>query len=158
MVTWLVFRPGYASRSTEEGRPLLSFIESVRDEYGVNLRYFSSTPELIDYINRGQSRSRMKIVGFEYYGHSNRYAFMFDYSNGLMGASKSWLHQSELGRINASAFDRNAFCQSWGCHTGESMSRYWQSATGVPMMGAIGKTDYSNGYRPVLSPGGRWAR
>jgi hypothetical protein len=158
LVTWLVYRPGYVNRASEDGRPLISFIESVRDTYKVNLVYFSSTNELINYINRGQNRSRNKVVGFEFYGHSNRYAFMFDYSNALMGASKAWLHEKELGRINASAFDRNAFCQSWGCHTGESMSRYWRSATGVPMMGAVGKTDYSNGYRPFLSPGGRWAR
>ena len=41
------------------------------------------------------------------------------------------------------------------------MSKKWRRATGVPMIGAVGKTDYSVMYRndwlPVLSKG-RWTR
>jgi hypothetical protein len=47
--------------------------------------------------------------------------------------------------------------KSWGCHTGESMSRLWREATGTRMWGAIGKTDYSTGELPALSSvGGKW--
>ena len=60
---------------------------------------------------------------------------------------------------------RNAFVKSWGCHTGESMSEKWKNATGTPMIGAIGRTDYSsrdealNGIIPVLSSAdGRWVQ
>jgi hypothetical protein len=87
---------------------------------------------------------------------------MFDYSNEIDSGSKSWLHENELSRINRGIFARGARVKSWGCHTGESMSKKWRRATGVPMIGAIGKTDYApmhrNGWLPVLSRGGRWAR
>jgi hypothetical protein len=37
------------------------------------------------------------------------------------------------------------------------MSKKWKAATGVPMWGAIGKTDFSTGELPALStPGGHW--
>jgi hypothetical protein len=40
------------------------------------------------------------------------------------------------------------------------MTKKWRRATGKKMIGAIGKTDYSNGHLrnwvPGLSPGGRW--
>ena len=56
---------------------------------------------------------------------------------------------------------KRAVVKSWGCHTGESMSKKWKRATGVPMIGAVGKTDYSVMYRnnwlPALSKG-RWTR
>lgn len=161
-ITWLVYREGYERRAAEEGRPLISFIESVRDKYGVNLVWFNTTDQFLNYINRGQDRSRMKIINFEYYGHSNRACFCFDYSNLIANASKVWLHENELrGAVKGRAFARNAFIKSWGCHTGESMSQKWRQATGRKMIGAVGKTDYSYGYRhnwiPQLSAGdGRW--
>jgi len=99
----------------------------------------------------------MKIVDLEYFGHSNRACFMFDYSNVLDSASKSWLHEDELTKINRRAFARSAFVKSWGCHTGESMSTKWRAATGVRMIGAIGKTQYMMEELPVLvSQTDRW--
>ncbi len=158
-IGWLVYRPGYITRSVQDGRDLISFIESVRDKYRVRLIYFNSTDQLIDYINSAPHRGRLPITGFEYYGHSNKACFMFDYSNVVDSASKAWLHEAELRRIRRSAFHRKAFIKSWGCHTGESMSKYWRLAVGIPMIGAIGKTDYSPGYIPVLSSkNGRWTR
>jgi hypothetical protein len=65
-----------------------------------------------------------------------------------------------LKRIHRGIFTHNAVVKSWGCHTGESMSKFWRQATGKRMIGAIGKTDYSkcpaNGWIPQLSPGARW--
>ena len=58
-------------------------------------------------------------------------------------------------------FARNAFVKSWGCHTGESMSKKFYEATGTRMIGAIGRTDYSNQrrgaqrYHPRAQFGGR---
>jgi hypothetical protein len=52
-----------------------------------------------------------------------------------------------------------ALVKSWGCPTGESMSKKWRRATRVPMVGAIGKTDYSVMYRNDWLPGlsrARW--
>ncbi len=155
-ITWLVYRPGYVTRATEDGDPLISWIESVRDKYRVRLVWIDSGEDVIRYLNSGQNRRRNKVALFEYYGHSNRHAFMFDYSNDISGASTAWLHERDLGKIRRSAFDRDAECRSYGCHTGESMSRVWREATGVRMWGAMGKTDYSDPLNPKISPGGFW--
>ncbi|MBE7494964.1 MAG: hypothetical protein HS117_08465 [Verrucomicrobiaceae bacterium] len=161
-ITWLVYRDGYVRRAASERQPLTQHIESVPQAYPfINLVWFRTTDELIRYINSGQPRGRMKISGFEYFGHSNKYCFMFDYSSELYAVSTTWLHQADLGRINRSAFARNAHCQSWGCHTAESMSAVWKKHTGVWMVGATGKTDYSHmherGWHVGLSDG-RWVR
>jgi hypothetical protein len=99
----------------------------------------------------------MKIAGFEYFGHSNRACFMFDYSNVLDSASKSWLHENELSKIDRRAFAHGAYVRSWGCHTGESMSKKWYRATGTHMIGAIGKTQFMMEELPILtSTDGKW--
>jgi hypothetical protein len=156
-ITWLVYRKGYVERAAQEKTDLLGFIESVRDKFNLNLVYFDQGQDVINYLNSGQPRSQMKVAFFEFFGHSNKACFMFDYSNGLDSASKSWLHESELVKINRSAFARNAAVRSWGCHTGESMSKKWRSAVGNRMYGAVGKTQYMTHELPILSsPGGRW--
>ena len=158
-ITLLVYRPGYVTRAREDGDPLISHIESVRDKYKVRLVWFSTTSEMINYVNRGQNRSRMKVSGFEYFGHSNKYCFVFDYSNEILGASKVFLHQSQLSQFERKVFAKGAYCKSWGCHSGESMSGAFRKATGRKMIGAVGKTDYSEVWKqtlPFVSPGGRW--
>ena len=83
---------------------------------------------------------------------------MFDYSNEIGSASKVWLHETELkNKLNHGIFARDAHVQSWGCYTGESMSKMWYQATGTKMFGAIGKTQYMTNELPVLvSASGRW--
>jgi len=60
----------------------------------------------------------------------------------------------------SSAFASNAYIQSWGCHTGEAMSAQWKKATGLWMIGANGKTDYTDlelhGNLPHIGVGARW--
>jgi hypothetical protein len=160
-ITWLVYRDGYVRRAASERQPLTQNIESVPQAYPfIKLVWFRSTDELIRYINSGMSRWSTKISGFEYFGHSNMYSFMFDYSSDVYANSTCWLHQADLNRINGSAFAKNAYCRSWGCHTAESMSREWKRHTGVWLVGAKGKTDYSHmherGWHVGLSPGSRW--
>ncbi len=160
-ITWLVYKPGYSRRAARQDHTdLIGNIISVRDKYGVNLVFFDSADQLINYLNAGQPRNQVKIANFEFYGHSNRACFMFDYSNEIDSASKVWLHESDLKKIHRGLFTRDAFVKSWGCHTGESMSKEWRDATGKKMIGAIGKTNYADGHLrgwvPALSPGGRW--
>lgn len=158
-ITWLVFRPSYVTRAREDSNNLLSHIESVKDAYGVKLVYFDRTSQLIDYLNNGQPRDRVKIATLEYFGHSNKACFLFDYSNNIDSASKVWLHENELKQIRRGIFERNAYVKSWGCHTGESMSKKWAAATGTKMIGAVGKTQYMTEELPIIStPGGRWVR
>ena len=157
LITWLVYSPGYRTRIAQENQDLFGIIRSVEQAYAVRLVFFKRTQELIDHINHGHPRSTTKIIDFEYFGHSNKACFMFDYSNEIDSASKVWLHEDELSRIKRSSFAPNAFVKSWGCHTGESFSQKWHRATGTKMWGAIGKTQYLTHDLPVLSShNGRW--
>jgi hypothetical protein len=156
-ITWLVYKQGYIDRAQQEKQDLLSHIESVRDKYHLNLVWFQNGSDVIDYLNNGQPRNRLKVAGFEFFGHSNKACFMFDYSNVLDSASKSWLHETQLNKILHRDFAYRAYIKSWGCHTGESMSKKWYNATGTHMIGAIGKTQFMMEELPILSsPGGKW--
>ena len=157
LLTWLVYKPGYVDRAKQDGADLIGNINSVRDKYNLHLVYFDNGGQVIDYLNNGQPRDRVKVGGFEYFGHSNRACFMFDYSNVVDSSSKAWLHEKELTRIDRRVFAHNAFVKSWGCHTGEEMSAYWRKATGTRMWGALGKTQFMTEELPILiSEGGKW--
>lgn len=164
VITWLVYKPSYVRRGTrQEKRDLLNDLKSIQQKFNVHLVFFSTQKELIDYLNAGKPRESIKIADLEYFGHSNKCCFMFDYSNEIDSGSKVWLHETELGRINRADFIPHAFIKSWGCHTGESMSALWRRATGQRMIGAIGSTDYSGsdapGWHPTLgSSNGRWVQ
>ena len=158
-ITWMVYKPGYLKRQEQEKINLLSFIDSVRDKWNVKLVYFEKGPEVINYLNFGQPRDQVKIADFEYFGHSNKACFLFDYSNEVDSASKAWLHENDLSNLHRGLFTKDAFVKSWGCHTGESMSRKWASATGSRMWGAQGRTMYQMEDLPIIStPGGKWTR
>lgn len=161
LITWLVYKPAYIRRGQrQEKTDLISNILSVSNKYNVNLIWFKTGDDVINYLNAGRPRDQVKIANFEFYGHSNRACFMFDYSNEIDSASKSWLHEDELFKIRRGIFTRNPFIKSWGCYTGESMSKYWRRATGKRMIGAVGKTNYADGHLrgwiPALSTGSRW--
>jgi hypothetical protein len=156
-ITWLVYGPGYKDRAVQEKQDLFAVIGTVRDKYNLKLIYFSKGNEVINYLNNGQPRDSLKVADFEYFGHSNRACFMFDYSSNIESACKSWLHQDELKQINGRVFARGAFIKSWGCHTGEEMSKKWYAATGTQMWGVIGKTQYMLDELPVIvGTNARW--
>jgi hypothetical protein len=164
-VTLLIYLDGYRSRSAQEKRDLIPLIYSVRDAYQLNLIPIENGDDVIRYLNSGKPRRQIKIADFEYFGHSNQDAFMFDYSNQVSNSSKSLLHENQLEELHRGLFASGAYVKSWGCYTGEGMSQKFRAATGVPMIGAVGKVDYSNrqdalnGIVPVLSSvGGRWTR
>ena len=158
-ITWLVYGPGYKRRQAQEKENLFSLIDSVRAKYNLKLVYFKTADDVCDYLNRGEDRSLYKIASFDYFGHSNRACFMFDYSNEIGSASKCWLHETELKqKLHRGIFARNAAVQSWGCYTAQSMSTLWREATGAKMLGATCKTQYMTNELPVLvSPTGKWS-
>jgi len=149
-ITWLVYGPGYKDRAVQEKQDLFAHISTVRDKFNLKLVYFAKGDEVINYLNNGQPRDSLKVADFEYFGHSNRACFMFDYSSNIESACKAWLHQDELKKINGRVFAKNAFIKSWGCHTGEEMSKKWYAATGTHMWGVIGKTQYMMDELPVI--------
>ena len=144
-LTWLIYRPAYVSRDREDAvrrPPYTCYTSEILEragKVGARIEWFSSKDSLISYIN---NRSRGKIANLEFFVHSNKYAFLFDYSNEVMGVSTCYLHCVDLRRIHRGLFTSNAHVQSWGCHTAEYMSGVWKKTTGVPLIGAIGKTDY----------------
>ncbi|MGI8481744.1 MAG: hypothetical protein ACR2MF_06755 [Chthoniobacterales bacterium] len=156
-ITWLVYKQGYIDRGAQEHQNLLEFLDSVRDKFNLNLVYIRDGTDVINYLNNGQPRDQMKVAFLEYFGHSNKACFMFDYSSNVDSASKSFLHQSQFVGINRNVFTRNAAVRSWGCHTGEMMSKKWREATGIRMWGVIGKTQYMTDELPMLVPiGAKW--
>ena len=157
-ITWLVYKQGYVDRAAQEKQDLLGFLDSVRDAFNLNLVYFQNGDDVINYLNSGQPRDQVKVAFFEYFGHSNKACFMFDYSSNVDSASKSYLHQSQLAGIKKSSFTRDAQIRSWGCHTGEMMSQKWRQAVGNKMWGVVGKTQYMTHELPVIAtpPGGKW--
>lgn len=158
-VTWLVFKPAYERRSTEMNVDLLPEITKLADSVGAALYWFNTTQELFNYLNAGQNRKQLPIADFEFFGHSNKACFMFDYSNDFDSMAQYFLHANMLTRIDPSDFAKDATAKSWGCHSGEYFSSVWKKQLGFPMTGAIGKTDYSNGGIPFLSGAdGSWAQ
>ena len=158
-ITWLVYKPAYEARAKQEKNDLIGHIESVRDAFKIKLIFFNKAEEVINYLNYGQNRDQVKIADFEFFGHSNRACWMFDYSNNLDSASKCWLHEDDLKQLRRGIFAKDAFVKSWSCHTGEEMSKKFKSATGIAMIGAIGKTQYMTDELPILSSeGGKWVK
>jgi hypothetical protein len=157
-ITWLVYKQGYLDRASQEHQDLVAYINSVRDKYNLNLVWFNRGPEeVINYLNRGQNRESCKVAGFEYFGHSNKACFMFDYSSNVDSSAKSWLHEADFTKIDRRIFARGVYAKSWGCHTGEEMSKKWYSATGTRMIGALGKTQFMMEELPILtSQNGKW--
>lgn len=155
-LVWMVFKPGYQTRGREDGKPYTTWIAEVAAKRRATLVWFESGPAFIRALN---ARPRRSVETLDYFGHSNRHAFMFDYGNTVMAASSAWLHERDLPRLKSAVFARGALCKSWGCHSGESMSKVWKSRVGIPLEGAKGATDYtviSFGRLPVVK--GAWSR
>ncbi|RYD38824.1 MAG: hypothetical protein EOP87_00620 [Verrucomicrobiaceae bacterium] len=155
-IVWMVHQKSYQARGREDGKPYTSWINEQAAKRRVTLIWVNSTGDLIRAIN---SRPRGAIQTFDYFGHSNRHAFMLDYGSEIMAASTAWLHERDLPKIKSSVFSKNAYCKSWGCHTGESMTKVWRNTVGIPLEGAKGKTLYTSvgqGKMPLVDGG--WAR
>lgn len=158
-ITWLVYRPSYVERGAEMVDDLVSDVTEKANKAGVNLFWFDRPIQLINYLNHGKDRKTTPIALFEYFGHSNKACFLFDYSNEIDGMSTAFLHVNDLAKIDRTIFAPDAQAKSWGCHSGELYSGAWKTHFGIPMVGAIGKTDYSHGGLPFLSSdGGHWAQ
>ena len=150
-ITWFVYQPAYETRSRQEGQNLVANINALRATLGVKLKYFRRTEEVVAYLNAGQPRDQVKIADLEYFGHSNKACWMFDYSNCVDSASKVWLHEDEFHQLAPGIFAKDAFVKSWGCHTGESMSQKFRRTAGLKMWGATGRTQYNTWELPTLA-------
>jgi hypothetical protein len=155
-LVWLVYRSGFEARGREDGKPYTKWIAEQAAKRKATLIWFDSGG---DYINKINSRPRGSVQTFDYFGHSNKYAFMFDYGSEIMAVSNAWLHERDIPRLKSSIFAPNAYCKSWGCHTGQSMSKVWKNHLGIFLEGANGKTVYTlvgQGTMPIGYDG--WVR
>lgn len=139
-LVWLVYRPGYETRGREDGKPYTTWIAEQASKRGATLIWFNTGGEFINKLN---SRPRGSVETFDYFGHSNKFCFLFDYGNDIMAVSTQWLHERDIPRLKSSIFKGNAYCKSWGCHTGASMSKVWKRHLGIGLEGAVGKTIYT---------------
>lgn len=155
-LVWFVYQPAYQTRGREDGKPYTTWISELAAKRRATLVWFSSGSGFIQSLN---SRPRGSVQTFDFFGHSNRHAFMFDYGNDITAVSTAWLHERDLPRIKSAIFDRNAYCKSWGCHTGESMSAEWKRCLGIPLEGAKGPTTYTTiSFGKLPEVRGSWAR
>jgi len=155
-IVWFVHRDSYAARGREDNKPYTDWISGQAEKRRVTLIWFNSSGDFIRGLN---NRPRGSIQTFDFFGHSNRHAFMFDYGSDIMAASTSWLHERDIRRIRSNVFASNAYCKSWGCHTGESMSQVWRQHLGIALEGNTGATTYvpvGQGEMPLGR--GRWIR
>src|ERR1700758_1049797 len=70
-ITWLVYKQGYLDRLPQEKQDLIALIGTIRDKFNIKLVWFKNGDDVINYLNNGQDRRRLKVAGFEYFGHSN---------------------------------------------------------------------------------------
>lgn len=156
-IRWIVFKPGYVTRSKEDGKPYVQWINDLGKKYKVQLVWVSTSGEAINALNA--SGRRGKIESFYYFGHSNPYALMLDYGNDIMAVSTQYIHETDLHRIRADIFLPTADCWSYGCYTGMSMSYWWRKYVGVPLWGNMESTRYGPVSSGRLPEGvGRWVK
>lgn len=155
-IVWIVHQRSYQTRGREDGKPYTTWIAEQAAKRNTSLVWVNTSGDLLRAIN---ARPRGSVQTFDFFGHSNRHAFLLEYSNDIIGVSSCWLHERDLPRIKSSIFAPNAYCKSWGCHTGESMSQVWRRTLGTSLEGARGKTLYTvvgQGRMPVVE--GSWVR
>ncbi len=95
-LVWFVYRPGYEARGREDGKPYTTWIAEQAAKRRCTLVWFNSTG---DYISKINSRPRGSVKTYDYFGHSNKYAFMFEYGNEIMAVSTATLHERDLPRL-----------------------------------------------------------
>lgn len=149
-LTWLIYRPSYLLRVSEDAVSTtvqyhadIKLIEAAAAKVNAKIVWFDTTPQFISFMNR---HTRIKLSGFEYFGHSNKYCFLFEYGSEILGASTCYLHTKHINQLRSGIFAKGAHVQSYGCNMADgkdSMYRVWKKALGVPMIAATGKTDFS---------------
>src|SRR5207249_12041945 len=87
--------PTYVERAKQDGVDLIGDINSERDKFNLHLVYFNKGGDVIDYLNNGQPRTSLKVAAFEYFGHSNRACFMFNYSNVIDDSDRSLMNETD---------------------------------------------------------------
>jgi len=94
---------------------------------------FGPGQEVIDYLNHGQPRDQLKVIGFEIFSGTRIGPVSCSITATISTALVNRGCTIATDQINRRVFDRHAYVKSWGCHTGEEMSKKWYAATGTRM-------------------------
>lgn len=142
-ITWIVYRPAYIRRGREDGKPYTAWIKDLAKKYQAKLVWVDTGDGAIRALNRSPRGRGDYVESFYYFGHSNPYCFMLDYSSDILAASTQWIHETDLPKIDKQIFRPQSDCRSYGCYTGMSMSGWWRKIVGVPMWGNMESTLYA---------------
>ena len=157
--TWIVYRPGYATRGREDGKPYTRWIADLASKYKIKLVWVDSADQAIRALNSSPRFRGDFVESFYYFGHSNCFAWMLDYGNNIMAVSTEWIHETDLNRIRRDIFTPRSDCWSFGCYTGASMSGWWKRIVGVPLWGNTESTRYGPVSDGRLPEGvGKWVK
>lgn len=158
-IVWIVYRPAYVNRGREDGQNYIPMIKEQAAKRKVKLVFVDTADQAYAAINKA-GRGRDKITSFYYFGHSNAFAFMLDYSSEVIGVSKHWMHEKDLAtKLQRTAFAPDADCWSYGCYTGRSMTRVWRQSVGVPLWGNMESTQYQPvGWGDLPRGNGSWVK
>lgn len=152
-VTWLVYKPSYEMRGKEAGIDFVSKIASSARSLKVTLIWFDNKYQFSSAFNAFPSRG---IDTFDYFGHSDQHAFLFDYSTTVMMGSSCWFHTSDFKLLSSNRIKPDTKSTSWGCYTAKKMSYSWNTHFNNKLIGAYGKTNYvkiSQGKLPFCNDG-----
>lgn len=152
-ITWLAYHPAYELRSKEEGFNLVDKVEQIAKSLKVDLVWFKNKYQFSYAFNAFPKHG---IDTFDYFGHSDQHAFLFDYSTTVMMGSACWLHPSDFKLLLSNRIRRDTKSTSWGCYTAKNMSSTWEKYFNNKLIGAYGKTNYvkiSQGKLPFCNEG-----
>lgn len=93
-ITWIVYRPGYATRGREDGKPYTRWIADLASKYKIKLVWVDSADQAIRALNSSPRFRGDFVESFYYFGHSNCFAWMLDYGNNIMAVSTEWIHET----------------------------------------------------------------
>lgn len=142
-ITWIVYRPAYVRRGREDGKPYTTWIRDLAKKNSVRLVWVDTGDAAIRALNNAPRTRGDYVESFYYFGHSNPYCFMLDYSSDILAVSTQWIHETDLSKIDKTIFRPGSDCRSYGCYTGMSMSGWWRKLIGVPMWGNMESTLYA---------------
>jgi hypothetical protein len=160
---WFVFKPTYEARALYDGKAADAYtkeIERLATQHGAKLRWFATKEEVITLFNttiHGLSRGKKQTGSHRYenapltliasvhnYSHGVASEWTFDIFTGRAVS----LGVNDISRLERSAFEASAFCESWACNTatplqdGRTFTGEWRRHLGLPLRGVIGTTSY----------------
>jgi len=145
-VTLLVPSNGKLSESD------MNRIESYTKSRGVEVKPFSSSDDIISYINNGSNNDRGsdKITDVRVFAHGYKGSIEFGHGLGLSSEEQKKLSLTKEqveNKMNANAFN-SAYSHFYSCNTGtggaDSFAQSWSNITGGKTKAAEGFTQYSD--------------